>query len=260
MTLDVGTGYGEPRTQNRAQEPRRGTTSPPSTDRTHIDSEPSNQDTRKANWVEKGTLFILGLTFVAAAYAGCEAKRLADLTDLLIVDAKDTAKRQLRAHVLYDSATFAIRNKNAAITIRFKNSGNTPAYETTYWWNVKAFGPTEAGKLEFPDTERSSLDIGSQGFLDVDDKEIPLSDIEEARKGNKIIYIWGLVKYRDVFQRCQLGSFALRSGSKIDPDKWVLRGFTSGSTSVTDYQDEHCNKNGNGKSIDTASTIYIPPR
>jgi hypothetical protein len=171
--------------------------------------------------------------------------------------ADDTAKRQLRAHVLYDGVTITQLKNTAAVSIRFKNSGATPAYETTYWWNVKAFTPTEAGKLEFFDTEKASIDIGAGSFLDTDEREIPLADIEEARRNNKIIYVWGLVKYRDVFQRCQYASFALRSGTKIDFSKWILRGFTNGSTIVSDSPDEHCKS---AKNPDSIPAIFVPPK
>lgn len=258
MVVDISAGKGEPRSGDSQNDSEVEQRTAICSDNADINPAPSQQGTKKPNWVDKGALAALWLAFAAAVYAGCEAKRLADLTDTMIIEARDTAKRQLRAHVLYDGASINLRKTTAAIAVRFKNSGTTPAYETTYWWNVKAFTPTEVGKLEFFDTDKISLDIGSGGALDTNDREIPLGDIEEARKGNKIIYIWGLIKYRDVFQRCQFASFALRSSIKIDVEDWVLRGFTNGSTIVSDGPDKRCGKDD--KSPDLPPTIFLPPK
>jgi hypothetical protein len=240
----------------------------------HVGIVPSGEvnrknETQKGKYTKKITyilcviwIWIVDLFKVANVIAlllFCATLALYCATRDLVHDADNNARRQLRAHVLYDGISVTPRKPNAAIFVRFKNSGATPAYEATYWWNIKAFTPTEAGRLEFFDTERASLDIGAGGFLEADEREFPLGDIEEARKGNKIIYVWGLVKYRDVFHRCQFASFAFRSGIKIDQDKWILRGFTNGSTIVSDYPDSSkCQKDG--KTAEMPPAIFLPPK
>lgn len=199
----------------------------------------------KPNWVEVGTLAVLVFTFAAAVYAGCEAKRLADLTE-------NTARRQLRSHVLYEGAKIFNRQQNAVVSVQFKNSSATPAFETTYWWNVKAFGTNDLGKLEFRDTvDDASIDLGGGGIITSDEREIPASDIADARNGKKVIYLWGLIKYRDVFQRCQYARFAFKSGTKIEYDKWTMGLFRGGGTDVSDSHEDNC---GNKSKIQ-----YLPP-
>lgn len=47
-------------------------------DNRHIYPQTTKEERKKPNWVEKGTLFVLTLTLIAAGYAGFEAHRLAE--------------------------------------------------------------------------------------------------------------------------------------------------------------------------------------
>lgn len=184
---------------------------------------------------------------------------IASVVALIVTDntLKDTARRQLRAHLLYESATITMENSKPVLSVRFKNSGATPAYEATYWWNVKAYASDESATLEFKETERASMDVGSGGVLDTDEKDVA-AEVSAVKSGDKILYVWGVVKYKDVFQRCQYASFALRSGPKIDPGKLILRGFAYGSTYVSDYENERGCKDG--KALQMPPSISLPPK
>jgi hypothetical protein len=171
---------------------------------------------------------------------------------------RETAQRQLRAHVLYDGVSIVPNKTNAVVTLKLKNSGATPAYRATYWWNLKAFPTNEKGELKFSDTGDISTDVGAGGTMDTDEIEMSSSDIADAKSGKKIIYVWGLVKYLDVFQRCQVASFAFRSGNKIDYDRLLVRSFRTGGTIVSDDSEtKDCKEKK--KHYWIPPTISIPP-
>ena len=188
-------------------------------------------------WATVAGVVVVAIYTTVAAWQAC-------LTRESIVLADDTAKRQLRAHVLYDSASLAGKPPSI-ITLKFKNSGQTPAYNVTYWWKAKVFGLKETGILEFADTEDASSDIGAGGFFETEQPIFP-ADIEAARQGKKIIYVWGMVKYRDIYQRCQFSMFALRNGANIDTNIGLisLRGFKGGGTAASDDPENRCPKDG----------------
>jgi len=147
----------------------------------------------------------LGAAIVAGVIANnayVETKRQADAAIRQVAIAQDTERHQLRAHILYDSVILNVDGQKMTAFLRFKNTAATPALGATYWWNIRAIEPTKVSALEFEDTNTVSVDVGNSGFLDTEDREILADDIKAARDRKKIIYIWGLVKYKDVFQRC----------------------------------------------------------
>jgi len=84
-------------------------------DNRNVYPDAAHEDRKKPNWVEKGTLVVLTLTLFAAGYAGYEAHRLADSTEMAIGDArrvaegqsKDTAESLKIARDAADAATTA---------------------------------------------------------------------------------------------------------------------------------------------------------
>lgn len=85
---------------------------------------------RSANgptWVDKGLLITLVFTLIAAGYAACQAKRTADYTRDLVMDSRETAKRELRAYAyavpgnVYDVSD----GSQPEPRVVFRNSGKT---------------------------------------------------------------------------------------------------------------------------------------
>jgi hypothetical protein len=62
-----------------------------------VRSDRSQRSRKESNCVENGTLLVLFFTFLAAVYAGYEAKRLADATGVSISDARSATAKQMGA-------------------------------------------------------------------------------------------------------------------------------------------------------------------
>lgn len=63
-------------------------------DNRNVYPQASQEERKKPNWVEKGTLIVLFFTFCAAIYAGIEAHRLAEWTKTAVGDAETVATQQ----------------------------------------------------------------------------------------------------------------------------------------------------------------------
>ena len=102
----------------------------------------------KPNWVEIGTLMVLILTFGAAIFAGAEAKRLADATEIAISESRDATAKQVKLTVESNQITYAamfnasrawlapreivfyrppIQNETLQLTLNYYNVGKLPA-------------------------------------------------------------------------------------------------------------------------------------
>jgi hypothetical protein len=216
-------------------------------------------------YLERITVVLALIAAVASTFSAIYSGQQADIAHAQLSLADQAEKRQLRAHVLYESVILSVDGVKATAFLRFKNSAPTPAFNVTYWWDRRAIDPTKPSSLEFADTDAVSMDIGSGGYLDTDEKEISSVDIEAVRNHKKLIYVWGLIKYKDVFQRCQILSFAFQGTTTLSPGKWTLRGFSGGGgTSVDDNEKGDCpddTKNGIAmKTKGLPGPIQLPPK
>jgi hypothetical protein len=152
---------------------------------------------------------------LAAAIIGVCIAYQAYLTAVQQVNvASDTEKRQLRAYVFLSSVNLEWQ----FIKAKMKNEGQTAAFNVTHWWNAASFKLPESPEdlLTWEDTVTgTSVDLGPQGDQDlnpVDDlsRKVSASDVTDADQGKGEIYVWGLIKYRDIFVRCQSSQFAYR--------------------------------------------------
>jgi hypothetical protein len=188
----------------------------------------------KASWVEAGNLVVLTATLFAAGAAAFEARHMSNLTRRAISEADaaarkqqaisiDTEHRQLRAYVLLESARLIETHNGVTPTVSIKNSGQTPAYNVTSWWNVRA-GPElptlvdEGGHnvLPFQETGSDTADLGAGESYTLPGQANTAPpkpiDWDAVRSGQQTLYVWGIVKYRDIFQNCQRSVFYLRTG------------------------------------------------
>jgi hypothetical protein len=124
----------------------------------------TQESRKKPSWVEKGTLIVLALTFLAALFAGYEANRLANLTNTAVNDAESAATKQkadtaqalefakeaaeasgVSAKAAAESATAATRNVDVIINserariltgsiILTKNGDTDPQPKVDYTW------------------------------------------------------------------------------------------------------------------------------
>jgi hypothetical protein len=89
-----------------------------------------------------------------------------------------------------------------------KNRGQSAAYSVTYWWDSDVLpvstAPQRVGLVEIRETGQISSDIDPTGEWPIEQAAKPISpeDLRAVRDSVKSIYVWGIVKYRDVFMRC----------------------------------------------------------
>lgn len=130
--------------------------------------------------------------------------------------AQDTAKRQLRAYVV--ASTFkldgAFIDGKPRVSFVLRNTGQTPAYEVrALAQTFVARGETvNASKVRFHGrkTEISKGVIGTGGIIGF---RVPLSIslrgelLDDIRKGDVEVGVFGVVSYRDAFRRRRLATF-----------------------------------------------------
>jgi hypothetical protein len=157
------------------------------------------------------------LAFLAAGiYAGIAASQLDEMTRQ-----RDTVARisrsQFRAYVLYEGGKLEISRdgRNYTAYVALKNFGQTPAYNVTHWINAVPVDRPDAPleivrKHGVRDTGTNTVDLGLEQSMCIVQK-FPAGDSMQ----NKVVYVWGLIKYRDRYQRCQLDLFELRTEGQI---------------------------------------------
>jgi hypothetical protein len=144
-------------------------------------------------------VFLVWRTFRAAA----EANQIA----------RDTAKQQLRAYVMVDTATvvpcvskespFEASHPEARyVHLVAKNFGSTPAHDVAFKMGTAVFDcPLVEEPPPWPDDQPHSVSDIPQGRNAIHRTEVfgsgELSD--QIRAGTKAIYTWGWIEYKDIF-------------------------------------------------------------
>jgi hypothetical protein len=173
---------------------------------------------RDRDWLDYIGLILSALTFFAALGAAVFTGFAAYYTSKQWATALDTERRQLRAHVLFGEAFVTVAGTKLKAAVAVKNSGQTPAYSLTDWWAMKIspnidnpYGKDGSRPLPLEETGAESVDIGSGRvqtlYPAAKTIDITSDELEAVRAGRLFVYLWGIVKYRDVFQRCQLAAF-----------------------------------------------------
>jgi hypothetical protein len=194
---------------------------------------PSHNNPKPPNWVEKWTLGVLTLTLIAAGYAGFEARRLADLTEHLITDGRQSSERQLRAYVSIDKASVAAIGHTLRAVIELRNSGQTPAHDLTTRTRVSTHA---AGEVFIPpplgDAELSKMIVGPGTIVSPESElEIPADNtavLTALQNGTAVIYVFGRTEYRDVFDKPRHLDFRLRS-VRVENGRWILKPTPNGN-------------------------------
>lgn len=226
-------------------------------DNRNIHPKATHDDREKPNWVEKGTLAVLTLTLFAAGYAGYEAHRLADSTEVAIGDARKVAdaqsrdttqslqiardaanatrasieavKIQLRPYISFDQVDISDATGPLAPTIflQIKNAGVTPAYDLEWLTSYAA--------VPFPNSPDIVVDRTkpiSHGALAVGASLSKTYTIEgwNAEWGQKItagsaaIFVVGEISFIDAFKCKTLIKFKLIHGgyAGVRPSKLTV--------------------------------------
>lgn len=159
--------------------------------------------------LEPITLGTLGLLWYTARLWG-STKRLAE-------GAEATAERQLRAYVQVSGAKakVPIRDGVLEVALTLKNFGQTPAHHVTSWIGIAAFNAGQQPHFPSPGDD-FGLARGPIGPGAPRDFTIPLAESMTAPRwqalenGDAAVYVWGEIRYADIFGKKRFTRFRLR--------------------------------------------------
>jgi hypothetical protein len=157
---------------------------------------------------------------------------------------RDTAEKQLRAYLCVDSAVLKFPQPDVPeAQIHFKNCGQTPAREVQGWihtWFTEH--PLREALPTAPETLRKGTETVAAGgkTIFVAPRKPPLPHPNLALLGTEkfTLYVYGEVRYEDIFDREQWTRFRLiyggAEGTRKISDKdgtelWLLKPDTEGN-------------------------------
>jgi hypothetical protein len=156
-------------------------------------------------------------------------------TRRLVLDAKLNAEKQLRAYVSVESSSlvlaFGSSQPEAAVT--FKNYGNTPAYEFTINSGIgmaPSFEELPPPSPEQPGEPRGVLSPGATAVL-VRTGPVPLhpEHLAMLADGRSTIFVYGEVRYTDVFKKRRVLKYRLMTGDRIGRNRNALLSCDKGN-------------------------------
>ena len=175
-------------------------------------------------WLTYATIWLAAVTTLLACFTG--ALWLA--TYRLVSNAKETAKRQLRAYIYVggDKGPILDAHDGPEIHMFLKNAGQTPAYDLTHWFSV--------GILEYPLKKEPPIPgvkliktVVQPGvdlkFVNKLGRPLDAKTISQLKEGTEWrLYIWGEIIYRDAFNHTQFTKFRLmHGGPESQPDALI---------------------------------------
>lgn len=134
----------------------------------------------------------------------------------LVIEAKDTDRRQLRAYVSLERTGPIPNSINPglpAFQIKIKNSGRTPAYSVKSWSGIGIHELPLIEKLRpMPSVAETDVVLGAEG-----ESVLPIrrqrpfrpEDMATVKAGTHAIYVFGKVEYRDAFEKPHYTNFCL---------------------------------------------------
>jgi hypothetical protein len=140
---------------------------------------------------------------------------------------EDTAERQLRAYVFFESGYVKLiateKGQFLDATIQFKNFGQTPAYKFVNWMIIDI---RNTSSPPFDEQARAGVEgiIGPSGVSVFNGHKGPLgpTDIDDIRNGAKTIFIWGRIDYVDAFKTPRFFIFYAQNGIEIPGVGWQI--------------------------------------
>jgi hypothetical protein len=151
---------------------------------------------------------------IAALAAGRAAKATEDAVEL----SRKTAQQQLRAYLFIKTPKMVLfaHGKNCGHEVWIRNYGQTPADNVIVVTNTDFFEPN---RLPFPELEEpkelSKSSIAPSGeiiFTTVTDAPLTADQVQGVASGQLAFFVWGEIRYTDVFGRSQITHFRLRFG------------------------------------------------
>jgi hypothetical protein len=143
-----------------------------------------------------------------ARLAANAAEKAAIATEASVATMKDTAQRQLRAYVGVEHADL-LPGRVARLVI--KNTGQTPAYDfaVAVMSTVDDY-PTPTALLSdeiTPGGPRATLGADSVREKEIPFATVPDHEVDGFRDGTRVLYVYGRLAYRDVFNEDRWTTF-----------------------------------------------------
>jgi hypothetical protein len=158
-----------------------------------------------ANWTR-----VVGIATLASFLASAVSAYVLYKTDLTLGAQSENARAQIRAYVGASGSKVSgsVAKKgdtdftNVQLTLAFKNFGATPAKFLDVWYWSGWFQNSAEPDFTKPPTPLvpvplETLSAGAETFSDP--MSISLADIAKMRDNNGRIFVWGQIKYHDVF-------------------------------------------------------------
>jgi hypothetical protein len=135
---------------------------------------------------------------------------------------KDTARRQLRAYLLYESGE--LRQVNAddfEPIVHVRNTGSTPAYAVATSCEFEIADRNKPARTIFTEVGDPRIDLGRDFQYRLPDCQ-RLDAEAPAESERTAVYVYGFVNYRDIYQRCQSVSFTAKANLPMKEKKLEL--------------------------------------
>ncbi len=148
-------------------------------------------------------------------------------TERSLGHARQATERQLRAYVYPDVARMTRLDADApaAAVVRFRNVGQTPAYDFKVWIGIAmAKWPTPFSAMPnmAPGGFGSARIVGPQVIGDygvVSARPLTADEVRAVRAGECAIYVYGQAVYRDVFGVSRFTNVCVEyTGTQAGPD------------------------------------------
>jgi hypothetical protein len=166
-------------------------------------------------WVQ---LRLIRASLVDAKTAAGAAERAAKATEDAVELSRKTAQQQLRAYLFIKTPRILVfaHNKKCWNEVWVRNYGQTPAHDVEVVTNTDFLEPNT---LPFPELEKpkelskSSLaPAGEVTFTTATDDPLTADQVGGVASGNLAFFVWGEIRYTDVFGCPQTTHFRLRFG------------------------------------------------
>jgi hypothetical protein len=133
--------------------------------------------------------------------------------------ASDTAEKQLRAYVCVDSALLKFKRPDVPeVQVHYSNRGQTPAYDVRSWIHMWIERHPLTVTLPLPpdgfQMGMAVLAPGAKPYVQVIEKKppVPMNVIRQVGTPEGTIYVYGEIRYKDIFQKERLTKFRLIYG------------------------------------------------
>jgi hypothetical protein len=160
------------------------------------------------DWYDKATV-------IAAIIAAICTGAAASFTGYQAWIAKDTAKRQLRAYISVPEAYVKYARNGARPDgwIAISNAGQTPAYQVQLDSETRILDYPLITSFTFLTNHHYEIgNLGPQSKLSpsqIGDEDLPADEFAELKNGQRRIFLYGTITYKDVFKKQHYTNYCL---------------------------------------------------